>query len=315
MQVHAALPSGWAPYAEVLDHSALRPSSWARYGQVFDAFCRYAEANGVGSPRGATADLCRRFIDAPLRGDRRPCTATSRLRLTVLRSAFEVMVSRGAVTANPTAGLKVRHETPSRVLAPLTPAETAQLTVAIRVTPCSTPWPSTCALALLGAAHAEIAAAVVADLDEDAALLKLGVGVASRTAPVPSHLGDVLARRVVAQRENWHHRREPWDSTTVPLALERSVDSYPVNSLAPTVSQNLARALRHAGIHRPEVRPKSLREYAANAVYAVYARTLRIEAVAEQLGIASFDSAARLIDRTWQQRWGEVIRAGDGDDG
>lgn len=312
MQVHAALPSGWAPYAEVLDHSALRPSSWARYGQVFDAFCRYAEANGVGSPRGATADLCRRFIDAPLRGDRRPCTATSRLRLTVLRSAFEVMVSRGAVTANPTAGLKVRHETPSRVLAPLTPAETAQLTVAIRVTPCSTPWPSTCALALLGAAHAEIAAAVVADLDEDAALLKLGVGVASRTAPVPSHLGDVLARRAVAQRENWRRRREHWDPTMVPLALERAVDTYPVNSVAPTVSQNLARALRHAGIHRPEVRPKSLREYAANAVYA---RTLRIEAVAEQLGIASFDSAARLIDRTWQQRWGEVIRAGDGDDG
>jgi len=167
-------------------------------------------------------------------------------------------------------------------------------------------------LALLGAAHAEIAAAVVADLDEDAALLKLGVGVASRTEPVPSHLGDVLARRVVAQRESWRRRREPWDSTMVPLALERSVHTYPVNSVAPTVSQNLARGLRHASIHRPEVRPKSLREYAANAVYA---RTLRIEAVAEQLGIASFDSAARLIDPTWQQRWGEVIRAGDGDDG
>ncbi len=312
MPAHAAVPAGWAPYANVLDHSALRPSSSARYGQVFDAFCRYAEANGVGSPRGVTADLCRRFIDAPLRGDRGPCTATSRLRLTVLRSAFEVMVSSGDVTANPTIAFRVRHKTPLRVVAALTPAETARVAVAIRVAPCSAPWPSPCALALLGAAHAEIAAAVVADLDGDAALLKLGLGVASRTVPVPSHLGDVLARRVADRRENWRRRREHWDPTMVPLALARSVDSYPLNSVAPTVSQNLARALRHAGIHRPEVRPKSLREYAANAVYA---RTLRIEAVAEQLGIASFDSAARLIDRTWQQRWGEVIRAGDGDDG
>lgn len=95
--------------------------SEARYSQVFSAFCRYAEANGVGSPRGATADLCRRFIDAPLRGDRRPCTATSCLRLTVLRSAFEVMVSSGDVTANPTIALRVRHETPLRVPAALTP--------------------------------------------------------------------------------------------------------------------------------------------------------------------------------------------------
>jgi len=290
----------------------LRSGSEARYGQVFDAFCRYSEANGVGSPRRVTAELCRRFIDAPLRGGRRPCTATSRLRLTVLRSAFEVMVSRGDVTANPTIGLRVRHETPLRVLAPLTPAETARLAVAIRVTPCSAPWPATCALALLGAAHAEIAAAVVADLNEDAALLRLGVGVASRTVAVPSHLADVLARRVASLRESWRRRRESWDPTMVPLALARTAGSYPLNSVAPTVSQNLARALRHAGIHRPDVHPKSLREYAANAVYA---RTLRIEAVAEQLGMTSFDSAGRLIDRTWQQRWGEVIRAGTGDDG
>ena len=48
------------------------------------------------------------------------------------------------------------------------------------------------------------------------------------------------------------------------------------------MSDNLGRALRHAGIHRAGVQPKSVREYAANAVYAT---TQRIEAVAEQLGI------------------------------
>lgn len=307
-----AVPSGWDAFAEVLDRLALRPSTHARYQQVFSAFCRYAEANGVVSPQGVTADLCRRFIDAPLRGGQPPCTATSRLRLTVLRSALEVMVSVSAVTANPTVDLRVRHKAPSRVPTPLTPSEVGRLTVAIRVSSCSAPWPSTCALALLGAAHGEIAAAVVSDLNEGAALLKLGQGAATRAVPIPPNLSEVLARRAAGQRESWRRRREPWDPTEVPLALGRSAESYPLNSVAPTVSQNLARALRHAGVHRPEIRPKSLRDYAANAVYA---RTGRIEAVAEQLGMTSFDTASRLIDRAWQQRWGEVIRAGTGDDG
>ena len=81
---------------------------------------------------------------------------------------------------------------------------------------------------------------------------------------------------------------------------------YPINLVAPTVSNNLGRALHHAGIRRGEVQPKSIREYAANAAYAT---TLRIETVAEQLGIPSYDTTARLIDRSWQQRWGDTVRA------
>lgn len=68
--------------------------------------------------------------------------------------------------------------------------------------------------------------------------------------------------------------------------------SYPLNSVAPTVSNNLGLALRHARIRRAGVQPKSVREYAANAVYA---KTERIEAVAEQLGVPSYDTTARLI--------------------
>lgn len=290
----------------------LRAGSAARYMQVFDAFCRYADANGVRSSQAVTTALCRRFIDAPLRGGHPPCPATSRLRLTVLRSAFEALISAGIVGANPTDGLRVRHETPARVPTPLTPSEAARLAVAIRVNSAAAPWPATCALALMGAAHGEIAAVVVADLDETASRVKLGEDAASRTVPAPPSLAEVLARRAGGQRASCRRRREPWDPATVPLALSRPAVSYPVNSVAPTVSQNLARALRHAGIHRPGVRPKSVREYAANALYA---KTQRIEAVAEQLGLASFDTAAGLIDRAWQQRWGEVVRAGGGDDG
>ncbi len=60
------------------------------------------------------------------------------------------------------------------------------------------------------------------------------------------------------------------------------------------------------------VQPKSVREYAANAVYAT---TQRIEAVAEHLGLTSYDTAARLIDRAWQERWGETLRREGRDDG
>lgn len=93
------------------------------------------------------------------------------------------------------------------------------------------------------------------------------------------------------------------------LALSRAPSTYPVNSVAPTVSGNLARALRQAGIHRAGVRPKSIREHAANACYAEVGR---IEAVAELLGLRSLDTAARLIDHEWQSRWGGVIREAAG---
>ncbi len=56
---------------------------------------------------------------------------------------------------------------------------------------------------------------------------------------------------------------------------------------------------------RPHIRPKSIREYAANELYA---RSERIEDVAAQLGVDSLDSAARLIDAAWQREWGDDLR-------
>jgi site-specific recombinase XerC len=284
---------------------ALSPRSAARYAQVYTAFSRYAAANGVRSPEAVTPDLCRCFVNAPLRGGDAPRTATSRLRLTALRSAFEVLVSTRTVSANPTDGLKVRQEKPARLPTPLTPSEAARLLVAMRVAYGAAPWPAICALALLGPVHAEIAATVMADLDEAAGHIVLGEGDAFRALPVPPALVEVLARRVAAQRVEYRRRGEPWDPAMVPLALSRPAASFPINCVAPTVSNNLGLALRHAGIHRAGVQPKSVREYAANELYAT---TQHIETVAEQLGLSSYDTAARLIDRAWQERWGETLR-------
>ncbi len=288
---------------------ALLASTGARYSQVFDSFCRYAEAIGVRSLEQVTPSLCQRFLGAPLRGDRRPSTATSRLRLTVLRSAFDALVSRGVIETNPTTDLAVPHVVRPRVPCPLTPFEVRRLLLAGRSAPDDSLRPAACALALLGAAHGEIALSSAADFQPSTESIQLGEGAASRLLDVPPMLTPLLTRRLVDLRRASRSRKEDWDPAQVSLALNRSASSYPVNSVAPTVSENLARAIRHAGVSRAGVGPRSLREYAANAALAT---TGRIEAVARQLGLSSFDTAARLIDPAWQGQWGEAVRNGSG---
>lgn len=290
----------------------LRPSSAARYAQVFTAFSRFAEVAGAAQPEAVTAELCRRFIAAPLRGGAPSCTGASRLRLTVIRSAFEVLSSTGVVGADPTIGLRVRHRAAERMPTPLTPPEAMRLLISGRASPHDSLRPATTALALLGAAHAaEVAGAMVSAFTEADGALALGVGHATRKVAVPPQFVNVLRLRVAHQRATWRRRGQPWIPGDIPLALNRPLTSYPLNSVAPTVSNNLGLALRHAGIRRAGVRPKSVREYAANAIYA---RTQRIESVAEQLGVTSLDTAFRLIDSAWQDRWGDTLRAGSDDD-
>ena len=305
----SCLSEHWTAAAE---QGHLRPGSAARYAQVFTAFSRFAEGSGGVEPISVTAELCHRFILAPLRGSAPPCTATSRLRLTVIRSGFEVLASSGVVAGDPTIGLRIIHPSSERVPTPLTPAEATRLMLSGRVTPRDSLRPVTAALALLGAAHAEIAGAVVSDLTERDVMaevtLSLGSGRCARDVVVPPQLVDVLRSRVAHQRATWRRRGQAWIPEDIPIALHRPLTSYPLNSVAPTVSNNLGLALRQAGIRRSGVRPKSVREYAANAVYA---KTRRIESVAEHLGMTSLDTAARLIDSAWQDRWGDTLRAGE----
>ena len=72
--------------------------------------------------------------------------------------------------------------------------------------------------------------------------------------------------------------------------MHKPAAAYRPQSVAPTVSMNLSRALRAAGITRCGARPRSLREYAANRVYS---HTGRVEDVAGQLGLRSLDTALR----------------------
>ncbi|MEJ7690228.1 MAG: hypothetical protein WKF76_07230 [Nocardioidaceae bacterium] len=183
----------------------------------------------------------------------------------------------------------------------MTPQEAHRLLVAGRLFATDTLRPAGVALALGGATHAEVAGTAIADFDADGRCVSLATGTpAQRTVDLEALAVSALAARADAQRRTWRRRRLSWAPESVPLAMHRPVSAYRADSIAPTVSMNLSRAMKCAGITRAGVRPKSCREYAANAVYAM---TGRVEDVARSLGIGSLDAAYRLLDWEWQRRW------------
>lgn len=86
--------------------------------------------------------------------------------------------------------------------------------------------------------------------------------------------------------------------------LGRPLNTYPPETIAPGVSSTIARALVRAGLNRPGLRPRSLREYAANRSYAL---TGRVEDVAIMLGLQSLDTAYSFIDPAWQRDWAAEV--------
>lgn len=276
----------------------------ARYMRILEAFCRYASASGVADAGGATAELCQRFAAAPTRSDRSPSGSTGRVRLAAIRDAFEGLVEAGLVSENPTRSLRIDRMPSAALPCPLTPAEAQRLLAAGRLISTDTLRPACAALALAGATHVEVACAVVADVDPTtfSVLLCSGTGF-ERSIDLEGAATAALTARVSALRREWRRRKQPWAPESVPLAMHRAVSAYQADSVAPTVSMNLSRALKGAGITRVGVRPRSCREYAANVVYA---RTGRVEDVAQQLGIVSLDAAYRLLDEGWQLQWGHV---------
>lgn len=283
----------------------MTPGSASRYGRIWASFLAYAQAHGASDTSAITGSLCAAFVGAPLPGHAQPSAATSRFRLTVLRAAFTHLRASGVVGGDPTRSLAVQMQLSTFHPIPLLPAEVQRLQVAARMRPCDTLRPATVELALAGLTHGEIARSVVADLDSASSSVQIQETSAIRLVKLEQPTLQVLIRRVDAQRRAMRRRSQPWEPGVVPIALTRPLDTYPLESVAPSISTNLSRALTAAGVHRPGVRPRSMREFAANRVYAL---TGRIEDVASHLGIPSLDSALGLIDNDWQQRFGDEVR-------
>lgn len=278
----------------------------ARYQRVLEAFVRFAEIHDVANCAGVTASLCSKFVYAPLKDGTTPSPSTSRLRLSVLRGAFATWIGASMTSHDPTAGMRVAERGSEHAGCPLSPVEVTRLEACGRASPTDTLRPAAVTLALCGASHAEISMAVVADLDESGLRVCLGRAIGTPHWAALSPAGQqAMATRLNAQRQAWRRRGEPWDPALVPLGMHRLVSTYPASSVAPTVSMNLSRALVRAGITRPAVRPRSLREFAANRTYAI---TRRIEDVATQLGLSSLDTASKFIDPDWQELWANAVR-------
>lgn len=282
-----------------------------RYLRVFESFARYAAAHGATACGAVSPELCRNFCGATLR-ESMPSASTRRFRLTVVRDAYRELRAAGMAGHDPTAGLRIDWRVGRPVVCPLTPMEAHRLLAAGRTGATDTLRPAVVALALSGGSHREIAEAAAADVAFEAGQWRIGA-TNGRARTVPMATGGLLAARVrvAALRLEWRRLRRPWDPRLVPLAMHRPVAEYPANSVAALVSVNLSRALDRAGIRRPGVRPRSVREYAANRTYAL---TNRVEDVAALLGLVSLDAAARLVDPEWQHRWAAHERAADTDE-
>ena len=225
----------------------------------------------------------------------------------MVRDAFAALAEAELASSDPTRGLQVQWRAAHRKVCPLTPEEGQRVRIAGRTRPTDTLRPAVVRLALAGGSHREISEAVVGDVDVKQARLRLrGPSGAERWRALEPSAVASLRTRIAAQQLMWRRLNRAWDPLLVPLAMHRPLLEYPLNSIAPTVSSNLSRALQRAGVTRAGVRPRSVREFAANHTYAL---TGRVEDVAQLLGLASLDTAAGFLDHSWQDRWSQTVRS------
>jgi integrase len=287
----------------------MAPATAQRYGRVFASFARYAQARGLTNLGLIDSSLCNDFVQAPLPRHGVPSQSTARFRLTVVRDAMLGLRALGLLHSDPTHALRVAQAPTAPQPVPLTPLEVRRIRAVGRLTPRDTLRPTAVELALSGASHAEIARAVVADVDLPGRSLQLGTqSCHARTCEIDELGATVLGSRVDAQRRRSRRKHLPWDPFTTPLALTRPLHAYRAESIAPTVSSSLSRAMSGAGLDREGLRPRSLREFAANRAYAL---TQRAEHVAHILGVTSLDAAMGFIDSGWQLTWGHEVRANE----
>ena len=247
-----AIADARARWQRLVDTGGLTCGTADRYLRAFQGFTRYAVAHGVVRFDGVSPEIGRRYIYASVSANERPSASTSRLRLAAVRDAYRGLIEAGLCGVDPTAGLTVERHLGVRALDPLTPLEVDRLRNASRLRPSDKLRPAMVAAALLGASHSEIAGLVVDDLDVGGASLRLGRATsATRLVALDKLSLQSLRARMSALRRL--HRRSSCGCypDVVALALHKPAPAYRPQSVAPTVSMNLSRALEAAGSDDP----------------------------------------------------------------
>lgn len=293
---------------------SLSNSSFAVYARLLTSFQRFASAQGVTTLNDVDARVCSTWLIAPMprpsRTPSRPSSATSRLRATVIRQAAQTWREAGLDPAEIDLLFTSLRASPAAPR-PLTPPEALALRRSSFLRPdrCVT---SACVASLLAGATQTEAAHIV-DTDYDPVLRTLRLAGRAFRRPRAVAVGPEGARafdrRVALLREASRRHRAATDPPRQPLNLRRSLDDYAPAAVAPAIGNTISRSIHSAGIDRPHVTAGSLRDYAANRMFAL---TGRVEDVAQLLGLASLDRAQRLVDIEWQTAWGDLAREDEG---
>lgn len=306
-------------WSRALASGELSPSTMAVYSRLLINFGRFAAAHGTWAVSDVGPSLCNDWIHAPHRRptaqsslalDQPVAAATSRLRQSALRGAATTWLSRGLIASAPVPPLVFTRSAPG-LPQPLTPSEARKLRAQGRLGTGDTFHPAVVAAALSGASQSELSRLVLADLNLETRSLHV-ISTDRQTArfvPLGPQGLEAMTHRLRDAAKTAKSGHDKLQSDSYPLVLRRSLASYAPNAIAPAVGNTIARAIRTAGLDRPGIRPGSLRDYAANQLYA---RTQRVEDVARLLGLASLDRTARLIDPVWQSCWGEDARQDEG---
>ncbi|WP_334145090.1 hypothetical protein, partial [Rhabdothermincola sp.] len=284
---------GAGPSAEIdaviaaWEREPLTDATRRRLGELARRFAARLDATGVASITDATREDCEGFVWAPTRRRTPPSLHTVHLRRTALRAIYRTVTTLAPGTVDPSAGVDLPAKTGRRPR-PLTDDELDRLRIAaLGRTQQPLRAAAVIALAEASATSGEIPCIRWADVDLTASTVAL-----PGADPIKARTG-VLTDWGTAVLGRWQRACLP--EPDHPVVTRRPSAATGHSAQAATANQ-LTRLLRSAGLDHRDIRPGSVRLWAA----ATALRRGGIEAAARTLGIDSLDAAADALDHRWQ---------------
>lgn len=285
----------FADWDRQADEGHVMPESMAKSVQLVHRFAQFTDARGVRELRDIDQDLCERWLAAKhgvgVKTGQRPTPRAMKTRRSALSQLFTTSYVLGLWNENPAAFVTL-PEVGTRPARALTEAEADACRSASRRRVRETRLPAVVALALTGAGSSEIAHAIVADIDLDAATVWVHSGGRHRVPRLLSldaWAAKALAARVTALAKT----HSPDELPGVRIAYTGAATGYTAQS---AIGMALGNILASAKLTSSDLRTTSFAMYAAHRAWR---DTRRVENAAAVLGVRSLDTAARMCGYDW----------------
>lgn len=268
---------------------ALAPSTVQRMSEIADRFASRLAAMGVGSLLAAEPGHCETFIWAATRRGRPPSLHTVHLRRTTLRALYRSLRPDGAEIGDPTLHIDLPPKT-ERAVRALTDDEL----VLLRTTALGRHRQPTLAAAVVALAEASATTGEIPQVRWCDVDLERGTVALPGAPPVRPRIGTLTTWGCGVLHR---HRDQSTPGRAAPVC--HGAISVPASHAAQAATTNrLRRLLVAAGLADPDLRPTSVRLWAADRAHRL---GQPIEAVARILGLASLDATADAIDYEWKE--------------